>query len=88
MPQQLIQQADDGSFVWVADQSAGVARRTTVQIGELGYVALVEVTGGLKLTDRIISSEIGTLQDGDRIRVASEDVTIGIGDEMQLGVKP
>ena len=74
---QLIQQGEGGSFVWLADQSEGVARRTTIQTGGVDYNGLVEVTGGLTVSSRIISSGTDGLQDGSRIKVASEDATLG-----------
>ena len=70
--QQLIHQSDHGSFVWLADQSAGIARKTTVQTGAVGSNGLVEITSGLTITSRIISDGSDGLQDGDRINVTGE----------------
>jgi len=75
--QQLIQQGEGGSFVWLADQSDGVARKTTIQTGAVGSNGLVEITSGLTVSSRIISSGTDGLQDGDRITVTSEDATLG-----------
>jgi HlyD family secretion protein len=69
---QLIQPGDDGSFVWLADQSAGIARKTTVQTGAIGSNGLVEITSGLTISSRIISSGSDGLQDGDRIKITGE----------------
>lgn len=74
--QQLIQQGDGGPFVWLADQSDGVARRTPVQTGTAGLNGLVEVTSGLNETSRLIAGSIDGLQDGDRIQVIREDTTM------------
>ena len=71
--QRLIQQDDRGSFVWLADQSAGVARKTPVRTGLVGPNGLVAVTGGLNVSSRIITSNNGELRDGDRIRVIREE---------------
>jgi HlyD family secretion protein len=76
---QLIHQGEGGSFVWLADQSAGIARKTTVQTGAVGSNGLVEITSGLTVTSRILSGGIDGLQDGDRIKVTSEDASLGTG---------
>ncbi|MCA9089524.1 MAG: HlyD family efflux transporter periplasmic adaptor subunit [Planctomycetaceae bacterium] len=73
--QQLIQQDDGGTFVWVADQSAGVARKIPVGVGPTGNQGLVEVTSGLTLASRLISSNREGLNDGDRIHVVGEEVS-------------
>jgi len=70
--QQLIHQGDGGSFVWLADQSAGIARKTMVETGVVGSNDLVEITSGLTISSRIISGGSEGLQDGDRIKVTGE----------------
>ena len=77
--EQLIHQGESGSFVWTADQSAGIARQTPVQTGAKGTGGLVEITSGLSISDRIISTAIDGLRDGDRIRITSEDSSLGTG---------
>lgn len=75
--QQLIQQGEGGSFVWLADQSDGVARKTTIQTGAVGANGLVEVTSGLTVSSRIISNGSDGLTNGERIKVTSEDAMLG-----------
>ena len=75
--EQLIQQGDGGPFVWLADQSDGVARRTSIQAEAAGSNGLVEVTSGLTVSSRLIVSGIDGLRDGDRIKVTSEDAWLG-----------
>jgi len=75
--QQLIQQGEGGSFVWLADQSDGVARKTTIQTGAVGANGLVEVTSGLTVSSRIISNGSDGLTNGGRIKVTSEDAMLG-----------
>ncbi|MCH2129763.1 MAG: efflux RND transporter periplasmic adaptor subunit [Pirellulaceae bacterium] len=75
--QQLIHQGVGGSFVWLADQSDGVALKTTIQTGPGRQDGLVEVTSGLTISSRIISSASEGLRDGTRIRVIGEDPTPG-----------
>ena len=75
--QQLVQQGGGGPFVWLADQSDGVARRKRIQAGSVGSNGLVEVTSGLTVASRLIVSDIEGLVDGERIRVAGEDESLG-----------
>ncbi|MEQ8788857.1 MAG: efflux RND transporter periplasmic adaptor subunit [Pirellulaceae bacterium] len=72
LPRQLIQQSSDGSFVWLADQAAGVARRTAVETGDVGADGLTEITAGVDLSHRIIAENFGGLEDGQRIHVTGE----------------
>ena len=72
VPQRLVLGDDGGAFVWAADQSAGVARRTPVELGAAGPHGLVEVTRGLNVTSRIIASGHNDLRDGQRIRITAE----------------
>jgi multidrug efflux pump subunit AcrA (membrane-fusion protein) len=74
VPQQVVQQGEGGPFVWVADMSDKVARRTTVTTGSTVAGGLVEVSGsGVTVASRIIARGHENLSDGDRIRVADED---------------
>jgi multidrug efflux pump subunit AcrA (membrane-fusion protein) len=73
VPRQLVQTDEAGTFVWVADQSEGLARKTPIQTGNTATGGLVEVASGLTLASRIISRGYETLSDGARIEVVSED---------------
>lgn len=75
--QQLIHQDEGGSFVWLADQSDGIARKTRIETGAVGSNGLVEITRGLTVSSRIIVSGTDDLHDGDRIKVTSEDLSLG-----------
>ncbi len=77
VPEQLVHTEDGSSFVWLADQSEGVARKTTVETGTTGPGGLVEIFSGLTVSSRIISSGIDGLQYGDRIKVREEETPIG-----------
>ena len=76
VPRQLVQQGEGGSFVWVADQSEGVARRVTVQTDMVGSGALVQINSGLTTTSRLIVGGSDGLEDGQRIEVTSEDMSL------------
>ncbi len=77
LPQSLVKQDSDGKFVWLADQSDGVARRTPVETGETAPGGFVEITRGLNVSSRIIATGIDGLQDGDRIKVTGEAPSAG-----------
>jgi HlyD family secretion protein len=72
IPERVITRDGGESFVWAADQSAGVARRTPVELCEAGPDGFVEVTRGLNVTSRIIASGYNDLRDGQRIRITGE----------------
>ena len=72
VPSQLLQDADGAPFVWVADQTARVARRVQVELGAVGQSDLVEIRQGLNRTSRLIATGWETLQDGSRISVLGE----------------
>jgi hypothetical protein len=74
LPQQIIQQGEGGAFVWIADVSDQVARLTPVDTGNSATGGLIEVTGeGLTAATRVIARGADGLEDGDRIRIVTED---------------
>jgi RND family efflux transporter MFP subunit len=79
VPQQLLTQEGGESFVWVADQSAGVARKAVVATGNAAAGGLVEVTRGLDASSRLISRGLEGLDDGDRIAVTGEESETPVG---------
>jgi hypothetical protein len=84
LPQQLIQQGEGGSFVWIADVSDKVARRMPVTTGSVATGGLVEVSGnGLTVASRVISRGFDDLNDGDRIRIVSEEAPSPPADSYQ-----
>jgi multidrug efflux pump subunit AcrA (membrane-fusion protein) len=85
IPRQLILQSESGPYVWLADQSAGVARQTPVTLGRTVAGNLVEVTGGLTVTSRVIASGYESLSDGDRIRVVDGDAHIASSGALPAG---
>jgi RND family efflux transporter MFP subunit len=84
IPQQLVQQEESGPFVWLADQSEGVARKTSIKTGVSGLNGLVEVTRGLTISSRLIVGGVDGLEDGDRIVISGEDPSIGISPSIDL----
>jgi HlyD family secretion protein len=77
VPRELIETAEGGAAVWVADMAQGVARRRTVQVGRASLGQLIEVTQGLTALDKLIVGGREGLADGQRIRVIGEDRALG-----------
>ncbi len=77
IPRQLVHTVDGTSHVWLADQSADVARQIPIQIGASGPDGTVEITDGLKVGSRIIAGGTTGLQPGMRIRITGEEPTDG-----------
>jgi multidrug efflux pump subunit AcrA (membrane-fusion protein) len=74
LPQQVVQQGADGPFIWLADISDKRARRTPVTTGNAATGGLIEVGGeGLTIASRVIARGFEGLDDGDRIRIVTED---------------
>jgi RND family efflux transporter MFP subunit len=73
VPQSSIRQGDGGSYVWVADQSGGRARKTSVTAGRVLPGGIQEITRGLTIGSRIIVRGQENLDDGQRIKVAGEE---------------
>lgn len=72
VPRRLVKSDSDGSFVWLADQARGVARMARIETGEATQGAMVEVTGGLNESSRLIDGDTEGLAPGDRIQVTGE----------------
>ncbi|MDA0281782.1 MAG: HlyD family efflux transporter periplasmic adaptor subunit [Planctomycetota bacterium] len=72
VPHSLIQTNEAGTFVWIADLLARTAHRRRVQIRKTSTAQdMVEVTDGLNIASRLITSGFESLNDGDRIEVLS-----------------
>ncbi len=72
IPEQLVQREKDKTFVWIADQSAGVAIHTKIELGPVTKDGLIEVTDGLNAGSRLIITGHENLRGGQRIRVTAE----------------
>jgi len=78
VPRQLVGGGEGDAHVWVADLSTKTAQRRAVTLGTAGTEEMVEVVSGLTPTDKLISSGRESLAGGERIRITSEDQTIGM----------
>ena len=77
VPKRLVERSEEEAYVWVADQTAAVARRQAVETGGVGQGDLVEVLKGLTPASRLIVGGREGLEDGQRIKVTGEDATLG-----------
>jgi RND family efflux transporter MFP subunit len=81
VPQQVIQQGEEGPFVWLADVSDKVARRTPVTTGSAATGGLIEVSGpGINVASRVIARGYEDLGDGDPIRIAADSPAVSAGE--------
>jgi RND family efflux transporter MFP subunit len=74
VPQQSVQKDETGAYVWLADQSAGVAKKAAVTPGQAINGGLVEISGDVTMASRVIARGHEGLSDGKRIRVMGEEV--------------
>jgi multidrug efflux pump subunit AcrA (membrane-fusion protein) len=74
VPNQYVHRSESGVFVWLADQSAGVARRASVNAGPPASNGLAEITSGLTATSRVITTGAENLRDGERIQIVAEEL--------------
>jgi multidrug efflux pump subunit AcrA (membrane-fusion protein) len=72
VPRAFVESADGGSAVWLADQTAGRARRRLVSLGA-PVGDFIEVLDGLTPADRLIASGREGVREGERITVKAEE---------------
>lgn len=68
VPMNTIQRSENGNYVFV--EQNGVAKRKDIKLGA-SYGGNTEVVSGLNTGDRLITSGAADIEDGDRVRVAS-----------------
>lgn len=76
LPEKHVVSIDGSPAVWIADQSSGRANLVKISLGNAINGGLVEVTDGLNVGSRIITSGADGLRNGDRIRMAGEDTDL------------
>lgn len=64
-----VKEFEGSPTVWIADQSAGVARRKQVTTGQTGGDGTIEIVDGLDISSRVIVSGTEGLKEGTRIEV-------------------
>jgi HlyD family secretion protein len=77
VPSSLVEGSGEEAALWVADLTNRVARRHQVKLGRPISRELVEVLSGLSIGDRLIVNGRESLVEGQRIRIAREDVSLG-----------
>ncbi len=78
VPERLVRRDGDASFVWLVDQSARTARKQSIHLGPAAENGLIEVTDGLTISSRLITSDTTAFADECRIRITGEDQSIGV----------
>ncbi|MGI9517366.1 MAG: efflux RND transporter periplasmic adaptor subunit [Pirellulaceae bacterium] len=76
VPRQLVQSGESANAVWIVDADSR-ARKVSVSLGRATSGELVEVTSGLTVTDKLITSDTGSLRDGSLVDVTGEDRDMG-----------
>ena len=82
IPSNYLYRNGNEHFVWLADRTHNLARKTTVQVGLARLTDLVEISHGLNLSSRIITSSPDYLRDGQRIRITGERMPTGLKDTL------
>ena len=77
VPEQLVQSDDSGAFVWIVDAEE-LAQRRSVETGTPIAGGLMEITTGLKVTDKLIASGVDGLSESSPVHVTGDDQTIGM----------
>ncbi|WP_182865371.1 efflux RND transporter periplasmic adaptor subunit [Stieleria mannarensis] len=77
VPRELVQSDQSGASVWVVDADE-IAQRRSVDLGGSSGDGLVEITSGVKLTDKLIASDTAGLEHGSPVQVSGDDQTLGI----------
>ena len=78
VPQQLFQNSDSGSAVWIVTAEHRAVRKD-VRVGAVEPDGLVEILDGLNATDKLIASGVENLSHGDDVTIRGEDKAIGVG---------
>lgn len=76
VPKQLLQRDESGPFVWVVDAEQRAQRRL-IETGKAMDGGLVEVTTGLAVTDKLISTNTDGLKPKMLVQISGEDRSIG-----------
>jgi len=80
VPQSLVAMSEGGATVWVADLTASVARRKSVEVGRgTTDEGLVEIISGLQPTDKLVVAGRESVSEGSRVQVTGEDRTLSGG---------
>ena len=76
VPKKLVQSDGGKRFLWIVDAGER-ARKSSITEGASISDALVEITSGLRLTDKLIASDTNLLRDGALVSVSGEEQSMG-----------
>lgn len=79
VPRQLVEGTGEEARIWIVD-AGGLARKKSVRVGRATSGELVEIVSGIEATDKLITNGRELLDDGDRVRIVSEDSSIGMNE--------
>jgi multidrug efflux pump subunit AcrA (membrane-fusion protein) len=77
VPRELVQLSESTSFVWLLDNRS-VARKRRVELVEKSTSKLVAIASGLSVTDKLITTDPGSLREGMKVHVSGDDPSIGM----------
>jgi RND family efflux transporter MFP subunit len=77
IPERLVLDSGGAAAVWVVEAD-NRARRRELTLGSRIPQGLVEVTKGLKVTDKLITSNLASLRNGTPVTVTGDDQMIGL----------
>lgn len=77
VPDQLVENVGGSPHVWIVN-AEGRAIQVAVETGKKTNDGLVEISSGLNITDKLISSNRESLQINEPVKILGEDITIGI----------
>ncbi len=77
IPDSLVSNTDGQSRVWIVDGQQQ-ARHVSIQLGHSTPDGLIHVVSGLQVTDKMIASGTEQLADGIKVKIRSEDQTLGL----------
>ncbi len=72
IPSEMVLEDDGQTFVWVADQSAGKARKKSITVATSATGPMTEVVSGLNMGDRLIFNPPADLKASTAIEVVDE----------------
>jgi HlyD family secretion protein len=77
VPRQLVQSSEAGTYVWIVDEKSCARKRMMETEGKIAG-ELVAVQSGLRVTDKLITTNLKGLREGTRVHVTGDDLTIGM----------
>ena len=78
IPTVLVESSDASSFVWIVDDQQRAMRREIV-LSKNSTGELCEIVSGLNPTDKLVVQGRESVSAGVRLKIISEDQTLGVG---------